>query len=106
MPPPWRVAQPGLRPGEKLAEELTAPEEVTIPTLVDKIHLVETVISDATMARLEPFLAGMEGSKEAFVSGAIRRNLMELVEGNEAGAISQEGTGIAKTKALSRFAKT
>lgn len=82
------IAITGLRPGEKLAEELTAPDEVTVPTSVEKIHLVETVINDATMAGLEPFLAWMEGPQEAFVSGAIRRILMELVEGGDLEAAS------------------
>jgi FlaA1/EpsC-like NDP-sugar epimerase len=35
------IVYTGLRPGEKLEEELLAPEETAVPTSVDKIRLVE-----------------------------------------------------------------
>ncbi len=65
-----------------------------IPTSVDKIHLVETVISDATMDRLEPFPAWMEGPSDTFPSKGIRCLLMELLEGSAAGVVTNGGRGV------------
>lgn len=65
-----------------------------IPTSVDKIQLVETVISDATMARLEPFPAWMEGPSDTFPSKGIRCLVMELLEGSAAGVVSKGGRGV------------
>jgi FlaA1/EpsC-like NDP-sugar epimerase len=39
----------GMRPGEKLHEELMSDLEATIPTAVDKIRIVETDEADGTM---------------------------------------------------------
>jgi FlaA1/EpsC-like NDP-sugar epimerase len=41
----------GLRPGEKLDEELTSNVEATMPTVVEKIRLVDTDESNAEMLR-------------------------------------------------------
>ena len=54
------------------------------------------------MAGLEPFLAWMEGPQEAFVAGAIRRVLMELVAGKEVGAIAIEDLERAKSIEVGR----
>jgi FlaA1/EpsC-like NDP-sugar epimerase len=43
---PDRVRYIGLRPGEKLHEELVAPDESTVPTDVPKVHLVISPIEN------------------------------------------------------------
>jgi FlaA1/EpsC-like NDP-sugar epimerase len=38
----------GLRPGEKLHEELMSDVEATVPTMIEKIHIVQTDEADGT----------------------------------------------------------
>ena len=73
----------GLRPGEKMSEELTAPNEVTVPTSIDKIFVVQTDVSDETLELLEPFTAAVEGGANGLGPDSIRRVLSELVSGVE-----------------------
>ncbi|NUO62050.1 MAG: polysaccharide biosynthesis protein [Gemmatimonadaceae bacterium] len=67
----------GLRPGEKLDEELTSQIEASIPTAVEKIHIVET-------GRLEPreLEAGLGRLRDGIMLGeeaALVRTLRALV---------------------------
>jgi FlaA1/EpsC-like NDP-sugar epimerase len=72
----------GLRPGEKLDEELTSNVEATMPTVVEKIRLVNTNEVDGEMfayglARIDALLA--DGTDEE-VRGAIRALVPEYWE--------------------------
>ena len=73
----------GLRPGEKMSEELTAPNEVTASSSIDKIRLVQTDVSDKTFALLEPLAAAVEGGADSLEPDGIRRALRELLSGGE-----------------------
>jgi FlaA1/EpsC-like NDP-sugar epimerase len=52
----------GLRPGEKLHEELMSDVEATVPTMVDKVRIVQTDEPDrkALEARLDELAAAVE----------------------------------------------
>ena len=73
----------GLRPGEKMSEELTAPNEVTVSSSIDKIRLVQTDVSDKTLALLEPLADAVEGGPDSLDPDGIRRALREFVSGGE-----------------------
>lgn len=64
----------GLRPGEKLDEELTSDIEATIPTVVEKIRLVNTdeVDGDMLCSGLQHIDAALAGGTDHEVHNAIR----------------------------------
>jgi FlaA1/EpsC-like NDP-sugar epimerase len=72
----------GLRPGEKLHEELMSDVEVTIPTSVEKIHVVETDEPDPSSVRagLERLAAAVALATQEDILGAIRAMVPECVE--------------------------
>jgi FlaA1/EpsC-like NDP-sugar epimerase len=59
----------GLRPGEKIAEELMSAVEHTVPTRVEKIRMVETDEADPRMVskRVESLLDALESGNETEV---------------------------------------
>ena len=81
----------GLRPGEKMSEELTAPNEVTVSSSIDQIRLVQTDVSDKTLALLEPLAAAVEGGSDSLDADGIRRALREFVSGGEV-HLERQGT--------------
>ena len=87
-----KIAITGLRPGEKLAEELTAPGEVTIPTSVEKINIVATGANDSVMDHVGPLLAGSEGFNDPAVVEQVQALLVRLIEGGN-GAVADETEG-------------
>jgi FlaA1/EpsC-like NDP-sugar epimerase len=72
----------GLRPGEKLDEELTSDVEATMPTVVEKIRLVKTNGADSTaLARgLNRIEAAVAEASEHEVRQAIRSLVPEYME--------------------------
>jgi FlaA1/EpsC-like NDP-sugar epimerase len=67
-----RVVYTGLRPGEKLHEELAAPDERAEPTPVPKIRLLRGVVprDTAVAARIEQWEAAMRNNRdEALLNG-------------------------------------
>jgi len=75
----------GLRSGEKMSEELTAPDEVAFSTSIEKICIVRTEVSEETLRSLEPFVATVKSGTDGLGAEGIREMLRELVGGDEAG---------------------
>jgi FlaA1/EpsC-like NDP-sugar epimerase len=67
----------GLRPGEKLDEELTSVMESSIPTEVEKIRIVET--NETRGAALESGLQSLFAAVSTGVQSSILRELRKLV---------------------------
>jgi FlaA1/EpsC-like NDP-sugar epimerase len=65
----------GLRPGEKLHEQLTSDSEETLPTRYEKIRIVRTEGPEALDRGLEQLRVAVESRDEK----AIVRRLQELV---------------------------
>jgi FlaA1/EpsC-like NDP-sugar epimerase len=65
----------GLRPGEKIHEQLTSDTEETIPTRYEKIRIVRTAAPESLDRGLEQLRAALESRDEK----AIVRRLQELV---------------------------
>lgn len=75
---PYRDVQitfTGLRPGEKLREELLSEAEATIPTQHRKIRIVDTIEDDCRLVR-----AGLEGLLRATRAGDVDM-LLEQIRG-------------------------
>jgi hypothetical protein len=72
----------GLRPGEKLDEELTSNVEAAIPTVVEKIRLVNTdeVDADTFAFGLERIDALLAAGTEEEVRDAVRSLVPEYAE--------------------------
>ncbi len=70
-----RIVYTGLRPGEKLHEELAAPDEETTPTPVDKIRIIRSVTGPA---RVLPRLPVWERSIDAGDLHILRQDLQQL----------------------------
>ncbi len=87
----------GLRPGEKLSEELTGPDEVTVPTSIDQIRLVQTEVSDRTLAMLKALLEAVDGGADDHGVEYIRRALRELVPGTEAHPTDAARPGVSES---------
>jgi FlaA1/EpsC-like NDP-sugar epimerase len=68
-----RITFSGLRPGEKLHEELSAPEERTVPTAIDKIRLLETTWDPR--APLEPRIRAWADRLDAATHEALEAQL-------------------------------
>ena len=80
----------GLRPGEKLDEELTAEFEDTVPTAIDKVHLVQHIEPDG--AELEAGLVRLEAALAAGNDHTLVREMCVLVpEYSGANRWSQRG---------------
>ena len=75
----------GLRSGEKISEELTAPDELAFSTSIEKICIVRTEVSEETLRSLEPFVATVKSGTDGLGAEGIREMLRELVGGDEAG---------------------
>ncbi len=80
----------GLRPGEKLHEELTAPQERAVPTAVDKIHVL--LDPDGPLPDpLERLCPEVPGVLAEVPEAQLRRLLMALAnESHDAGAVAAE----------------
>lgn len=63
----------GLRPGEKLTEELVGATEVTVPTALDKVRLVDTaaVSAVALESRVDALFAALACGDEAATHAAL-----------------------------------
>ena len=72
----------GLRPGEKLDEELTSHVEATIPTVVEKIRLVNTNHVDAEVLAygLDRLAVVLAGGTDQDVLGEVRALVPEYLE--------------------------
>ncbi|HSU17083.1 nucleoside-diphosphate sugar epimerase/dehydratase [Longimicrobium sp.] len=68
-----QIAFCGLRPGEKLHEELTSAVEATVPTPVDKIRVIRTDETDAGLLRMgvDRLMAALALSSADELRGAI-----------------------------------
>ncbi len=67
----------GLRPGEKMHEELSAPEEEVISTAIEKISVL--VSDDERNVFAAPALLGLLRESEVGGNEAIRKMLLEMV---------------------------
>jgi len=81
----------GLRPGEKLTEELVGSGEVTVPTSIDKIRIVQRNGADGTLVEegLERLLAALAGGGDRDVINVISALVPEYVpwhDGSEVAA--------------------
>jgi FlaA1/EpsC-like NDP-sugar epimerase/lipopolysaccharide/colanic/teichoic acid biosynthesis glycosyltransferase len=71
----------GLRPGEKLREELMSSREETLPSGMDKIRIVRTSESDATLEEgIMMLAAGLAGSEVNRLVDQIRALVPECVD--------------------------
>jgi FlaA1/EpsC-like NDP-sugar epimerase len=68
----------GLRPGEKLFEELLADEDSTLPTAVPRLRVARL---NAEPARLDGLLALAAGTGATPQDAAVRRALWHAVPG-------------------------
>lgn len=80
----------GLRPGEKLHEELMSSVERTVPTSVEKVSIVETdeVDGEAVQQAVERLLATVAHGEKAKTLGCLRELVPECVA-------PLAGTGVA-----------
>jgi FlaA1/EpsC-like NDP-sugar epimerase len=87
----------GLRPGEKLDEELTSDIEATIPTVVEKIRLVQTdvVDPDAVEHGLERLAAAVAVGRDHEVREALRAFVPEYRESAPHPPFADADVGIA-----------
>ena len=68
----------GLRPGEKLEEKLVGESERAVPSLVDKIHRIQSEkFVDLTF--LEPILSKLENAQILRHSSSVIELLQQLV---------------------------
>jgi FlaA1/EpsC-like NDP-sugar epimerase len=81
-----RIEVTGLRPGEKLTEELFYSDETVLPTTHSKIRLARARPIDAV--RLEAQVAALKKACEEADESAVRRLLAEAVPEYEGGAES------------------
>jgi FlaA1/EpsC-like NDP-sugar epimerase len=83
----------GLRPGEKLDEELMSNFEATIPTVVDKIRLVNTdeVDNEALRFGLDRIDTLLAAGTEQEVRDAIRSLVPEYTEFPRGGDVNADG---------------
>lgn len=71
-----RIVYCGLRPGEKLHEELVAPDEAALRTPVDKVSLLVSRLE--TLPDLRPMLAAIEEGQEKIVLQMMSKWFVDL----------------------------
>jgi FlaA1/EpsC-like NDP-sugar epimerase len=77
--PSDQIVFTGLRPGERLHEELVAPDEETRPTPIAKVHLVESSV--CAELGLCARLGDWERALEAGMDGAVMASVAEILPG-------------------------
>jgi FlaA1/EpsC-like NDP-sugar epimerase len=60
-----KIVETGLRPGEKLYEELLAPEENTLPTYHKKVRIAK--VRKYKFSSIEPIIEEMTGIAQQYV---------------------------------------
>ena len=70
-----RVVYTGLRPGEKLHEELVAPDEETVTTAIPKVHLIKhgSASVPALLDRLDAWEEATQYGREAEIHALVDR---------------------------------
>lgn len=84
----------GLRPGEKLHEELASPSEMTLPTAVEKVRIIDGVglgdSSDAFIHRIE----SMEDHLSGLTEDQVREELYMLLLEDDITAVERAPASI------------
>jgi FlaA1/EpsC-like NDP-sugar epimerase len=95
----------GVRPGEKLHEELAGPNEQTRPTMHPKIHVWELAPADpAQVATGLELLARAAGGAASDAVEALRRCVHEFCPDGFESKQSESAAALGRAGALPRYA--
>jgi FlaA1/EpsC-like NDP-sugar epimerase len=92
-----RIVYTGLRPGKRLHEELVAPEEQPLPTLIPKVRLVLTNgdCGRALTDRLGDWELALRSGDGLAVLGALRDMFLHLQKAPEPARGSHDPQGVS-----------